>query len=82
MEKSKDQNINIRMTSEALNEYAKLFGPMKRKEMVTELIYYITKLYESNKNPARVLNYDNEKAIYLERVNKNSFVIIGFGRVS
>ena len=79
----KDENqVNLKITSEAASDHRNLFGPIGRKEIQLELKYYILKLLEANRAPGKIINYDNEKAVFLEKTDEDSYEVIGFGRAS
>jgi len=79
----KDENqVNLKITSEAASDHRNLFGPIGRKEIQLELKYYITKLLEAKRTPGKIINYDNEKAIFLEKIDSDSYEVIGFGLVT
>lgn len=76
------ESIRIKISAEVARDYGELFGVMKRKEIQMELKYYITKFIKAKKVPAEIINYDNEKAIFLLKIDDNNYEVTGFGRVS
>lgn len=74
--------IKIKISADAAREHRQLFGAVKRKEIQMELKYYIIKLLQVKKVPDEIINYDNEKAIYLIKIDDGNYEIAGFGRVS
>lgn len=74
--------IRIKISAEAARDHRELFGAMKRKEIQMELKYYITKFLQAKKVPAEIINYDNEKAIFLLKIDDSNYEVAGFGRVS
>ena len=77
-----ENEIILKITSEAASDHRNLFGPIKRKEIQMELKYYITKLLEAKKMPAQIINYDNEKAVFLEQIDYDIYEIVKIGRAA
>ena len=74
--------IRIKISAEAAREHRELFGAVKIEEIQMELKYYIAKFFKAKKVPAESINYDNEKAIFLLKIDDSNYEVVGFGRVS
>ena len=74
--------ICVKISSEASKEHRELFGSLARKELQTELTYYIKKHEQAGRTfkQQMVLNYDNVKAVFLERLDEKRWDIVGFGK--